>query len=101
MAKLLVKSSKTPFLVSGQQVNSRGNTILCPAVQRWLRMGDGPPHIGLTLHDRGDEDSRYVFLIDYVNEIASIERWAAGNGGVTRAYTAEIDTWYELESHRF
>ena len=41
-------------------------------MQRWLRTGDGSPHIGLVLHDRGDENSSYAFLIDYVNEIAAI-----------------------------
>ncbi len=71
-------------------------TVSCRA--KMVEDGNGPPHIGLTLHDREEENSRYVFLIDYFNEIASIERWAEGNGGEVRAYTAEIDTWYELEA---
>ena len=71
-------------------------TVSCRA--KMVEDGSGPPYIGLTLHDRGEENSRYVFLIDYFNEIASIERWAEGNGSEVRAYTAEIDTWYELEA---
>jgi hypothetical protein len=71
-------------------------TVSCRA--KMVEDGKGPPHIGLALHDRGEENSSYFFLIDYVNETASIERWAAGNGNVVRAYTAEIDTWYELEA---
>ena len=74
-------------------------TVSCRA--KMVEDGNGSPYIGLTLHDRGEEDSRYVFLIDYLNEVASIERWAAGNGRVVRAYTAEIDTWYELEATVF
>lgn len=71
-------------------------TVSCRA--KMVEDGNGPPYIGLTLHDRGEENSRYIFLIDYFNEIASIERRAVGNGEATRAYTAEIDTWYELEA---
>ncbi len=55
-----------------------------------------PPAIGLTLHDRGHADSRYVFYIDYVRGSAVIEKSIQGGGNVIRQFAAEIDTWYEL-----
>ena len=58
--------------------------------------GFGAPYVGLTLHDREDEDSRYVFLLDYERNIVSIERWAPGNGFVAQPFNVEIDTWYTL-----
>ena len=58
--------------------------------------GFGTPRVDLTLHDREDEDSRYAFLLDYENNIASIHRWAPGNGFVAQPFTVEIDTWYTL-----
>ena len=56
-----------------------------------------PPSIGLTLHDRGEEDTRYLFFIDYVFGTARIvkalrDRWFP----VIFPFDAEIDTWYEL-----
>lgn len=58
--------------------------------------GFGPSQIGLTLHDREEENSRYAFLIDFENDVASIERWAPGNGIVGSTFTAEENTWYTL-----
>ena len=56
-----------------------------------------PPTLGLTLHDRGEEDSRYLFFIDYVFGTVRIikatpDHWHV----VTHPFNAEIDTWYEL-----
>ena len=56
-----------------------------------------PPSIGLTLHDRGEEDTRYLFFIDYVFNTARIvkalpDAWFP----VVYPFVAEFDTWYEL-----
>ncbi len=37
-----------------------------------------PPSVGLTLHDRGEEGSRYLFLIDFETNIASISKQVPG-----------------------
>ncbi len=56
-----------------------------------------PPSIGLTLHDRGEEDSRYLFLIDYVFGTARIIKSLQNSWfPFTFSFDAEIDTWYEL-----
>lgn len=55
-----------------------------------------PPSIGLTLHDRGDENSRYVFIIDYVLNIARIIKDVVGGGSVAHPFVAEIGVWYDL-----
>lgn len=58
---------------------------------------DEIPTIGLTLHDRGREDSRYLFFIDYVvNSVriakAVLDDWAI----VPYFFEAEKDVWYQL-----
>ena len=56
-----------------------------------------PPSIGLTLHDRGEEDSRYLFFIDYVFGTVRLVKALRNNWfPVTYPFEAEIDTWYEL-----
>ena len=56
-----------------------------------------PPTIGLTLHDRGEEDSRYLFFIDYIFGTVRIVKAAHDNWNViTYLFDAEIDTWYQL-----
>lgn len=58
---------------------------------------DEPPSIGLTLHDRGEEDTRYLFFIDYVFGTARIIKAEPNDWfPVVFPFTAEIDTWYEL-----
>lgn len=57
---------------------------------------DGLPSVGLTLHDRGEERSRYVFYIDYLFGFAVIQKWVRNGGAVARPFVAEEDTWYEL-----
>ncbi len=61
-----------------------------------------PPTIGLTLHDRGWEDSRYLFFIDYVIDTVRIVRavhndWA----DVEHFFASEKDTWYQLTATVF
>lgn len=55
-----------------------------------------PPFVGLSLHDRGDERTRYVFYIDYVWGVAVIDKWVEGGGSAVQPFVAEKDTWYQL-----
>lgn len=56
-----------------------------------------PPSVGLTLHDRGEEDSRYLFFIDYVfGTVRLIKALRNSWFPVIFPFDAEIDTWYEL-----
>ena len=56
-----------------------------------------PPTIGLTLHDRGDEDSRYLFFLDYIFGTVRIVKAVHDDWNViSYLFDAEIDTWYQL-----
>ena len=56
-----------------------------------------PPTIGLTLHDRGEEDSRYLFFIDYIIGTVRIVKAVHDDWNViSYLFDAEIDTWYQL-----
>ena len=57
-----------------------------------------PPSIGLTLHDRGDDDSRYVFLIEYVIDTARIIKAVPGGNSVAFPFVAEKGVWYDLKA---
>ncbi|MDE0084139.1 MAG: hypothetical protein OXU23_00380 [Candidatus Poribacteria bacterium] len=58
-----------------------------------------PPTIGLTLHDRGEEDSRYLFFIDYVFDIVRIVKAVHDDwSSVRHFFTPEEDTWYQLKA---
>ena len=69
-------------------------TVSCRA--KLVEDGQGPPHIGLTLYDREEDNGGYAFLIDYEKDEVSIERWAADVWFFNRQFTAEMDKWYEL-----
>jgi hypothetical protein len=58
-----------------------------------------PPSLGLSLHDRGDEDSRYLFFINFTFGTVSIvkatpEQWFIRNF----PFVAEPETWYTLKA---
>ena len=55
-----------------------------------------PPRIGLTLHDRGDEGSRYLFLINFETNIASISKEVPGGGIVWSPVNVEKEIWYDI-----
>ena len=58
-----------------------------------------PPTIGLTLHDRGEEDSRYLFFIDYVFDTVRIVKSVHDDWSSVRHFFApEEDTWYQLKA---
>ena len=58
-----------------------------------------PARVGLSLHDRGDEHSRYLFFIDFFFGTVSITK-AAPNLWSTREFpfASDIDTWYQLRA---
>jgi len=58
---------------------------------------NAPPSIGLTLHDRGEEGTRYLFLINYVFGSVNIVK-SVPDAPFLRSYlfNAEIDKWYQL-----
>ena len=53
---------------------------------------------GLTLHDRGDEDSRYVFMVDYIHNTARIIKGVPGGGSVVFNFVVEKGVWYDLKA---
>lgn len=57
-----------------------------------------PPTIGVILHDGGDQDSRYVFTLDYVHNIARIIKDVEGGGSVAHPFEAENGVWYDLKA---
>lgn len=59
------------------------------------------PSIALNLHDRGDEDSRYVFIIDFVVNTARIIKGVPGGGQREIAFVAEKGVWYDLKATVF
>ena len=58
-----------------------------------------PAYIGLTLHDRGDEHSRYLFFINFFFGTVSIIK-ASPNVWVHQnfPFIGDIDTWYRLRA---
>ena len=60
-----------------------------------------PPRIGLTLHDRGDEGSRYLFLINFDTNIASISKEIPGGGIVLSPVEVEKGIWYDISGTVF
>lgn len=58
-----------------------------------------PAYIGLTLHDRGDEDTRYLFFINFFFGTVSIIK-ASPKVWSTREFpfVSDIDTWYQLKA---
>ena len=57
-----------------------------------------PPSIGLILHDRGDQGSRYMFIVDYVLNIARIIKDVVDGGSVAIPFVAEKGVWYDLSA---
>lgn len=55
-----------------------------------------PPYIGLTLQDRGHEDSRYLFMLYSVTDTVSIIKGVAGGGRVNQPFIIEKGVWYDI-----
>ena len=72
-------------------------SISCRA--KLVKERNDPARVGLTLHDRGDEDSRYLFFIDFFFGTVSIikagpDRWFPR----VFPFVSDIDTWYRLRA---
>ena len=59
---------------------------------------EGISSFGLVLHDRGDEDSRYVFIVDYLLNRARIIKGVPGGGQVVFNFDVEKGVWYDLKA---
>jgi len=64
-----------------------------------IRERNDPSSLGLSLYDRGDEDSRYLFFINFTLGTVSIikgtpEQWFPR----VFPFVANIDTWYHLKA---
>lgn len=59
---------------------------------------EGTSSFGLTLHDRGDEDSRYVFIVVYIINTARIIKGVPRGGQVVFNFVAEKGEWYDLKA---
>ena len=72
-------------------------SLLCRA--KLVKEKRDPATLGLTLYDRGDEDSRYLFFINFTLGVARIIK-ATPNVWFTRnfPFVGDIDTWYELRA---
>ena len=72
-------------------------SVSCRA--KLVKERNDPAYVGLTLHDRGDEDSRYLFFINFFFGTVSIIK-AGPNAWSTREFpfVSDIDTWYRLRA---
>ena len=72
-------------------------SVSCRA--KLVKERNDPARVGLTLHDRGDEHSRYLFFINYFFGTVSITK-AGPNMWSTREFPfpSDIDTWYKLRA---
>ena len=72
-------------------------TVSCRA--KLVKERNDPARIGLTLHDRGDEHSRYLFFINFFFGSVSIIK-ASPNVWSAREFpfVSDIDTWYQLRA---
>ena len=72
-------------------------SVSCRA--KLVKERNDPAYIGLSLHDRGDEHTRYLFFINFFFGTASIIK-ASPNVWVpqTFPFVSDIDTWYRLRA---
>ncbi len=72
-------------------------SVSCRA--KLVKERNDPARVGLTLYDRGDEDSRYLFFIDFFFDVVSITR-AGSDRWFTRQFpfVSDSDTWYKLRA---
>ena len=59
---------------------------------------NAPPIVGLTLYDRGDEQSNYFFLIDYELDLAVIMSNDEVGSIIVFPFAADEGVWYELNA---
>ena len=57
------------------------------------------PYLGMTIFDRGEEDTRYLFFIEYADERATIAKATPENWSIVPfPFVAEKDKWYNLRA---
>ena len=79
------------------QLDWENYSVSCRA--KLVKERSDPARVGLTLHDRGDEHSRYLFFIDFFFGTVSIIK-ATPNIWSSREFpfVSDIDTWYQLRA---
>ncbi len=72
-------------------------SVSCRA--KLVKERNDPARVGLSLHDRGDEHSRYLFFINFFYGTVSITK-AGPNLWSKREFPfpSDIDTWYQLKA---
>ena len=72
-------------------------SVVCRA--KLVKERNDPARVGLTLYDRGDEHSRYLFFIDFFFGSVLITK-AEPDRWFTREFpfVSDIDTWYRLRA---
>ena len=77
------------------ELNWRFYSVSCRAMLEVDR--NEPPYIGLILHNRGEEESRYLFAIYYVSGVATIIRRVQDEIGFANGrFAAKKGVWYDL-----
>ena len=79
------------------ELNWRNYSVSCRA--KLVEEKNDPATVGLTLHDRGEEDTRYLFFVEITLGVVRIIK-ATPDGWFIRhfPFVTEIDTWYELKA---
>ena len=79
------------------ELNWREYSVSCRA--KLVEEKNHPATVGLTLHDRGEENARYLFFVEVTLGIVRIIKATPG-GSFVRAFpfVAEMDTWYQLKA---
>ncbi len=79
------------------ELNWREYSVSCRA--KLVEEKNDPATVGLTLHDRGEEDTRYLFFVEVTLGIVRIIK-ATPDGWFIRSFpfVTEIDTWYQLKA---
>ena len=79
------------------QLDWENYSVSCRA--KLVKERNDPARVGLSLHDRGDEHSRYLFFIDFFSSTVLITR-AEPNQWFTREFpfVSDIDMWYKLRA---
>ena len=72
-------------------------SVSCRA--KLVKERNDPAYIGLTLHDRGEEDTRYLFFVNFFFSTVSIIKasprvWSSRDF----PFISDIDTWYQLKA---
>ena len=79
------------------ELNWRNYSVSCQA--KLVEEQNHPATVGLTLHDRGEEDSRFLFFVEVTLGIVRVIRVTPEHWFV-RSFplVTEIDTWYHLKA---